>query len=107
MSIQVIKKKHKADYVIIPYNEFLEYADEDLIDAAYIQEVLSDPIDGKIIEFNFEDYVNNPVHLCRLRVGLSQKELAKKMNVSQAYISKLEKMETVSAKALKKVSESI
>ena len=107
MSIQVIKKKHKADYVIIPYNEFLEYADEDLIDAAYIQEVLSDPIDGKIIEFNFEDYVNNPVHLDRLRAGLSQKELAEKMNVSQAYISKLEKMETVSAKALKKVSKSI
>ena len=27
MSIQVIKKKRKADYVIIPYNEFLKYAD--------------------------------------------------------------------------------
>ena len=107
MSIQVIKKKHKADYVIIPYNEFLKYADEDLIDAAYIQEVLSDAIDGEIIDFNFEDYVDNPVHLRRLRAGLSQKELAEKMNVSQAYISKLEKMETVSAKALKKVSESI
>ena len=104
------------EYLIYAYNynggvytnictrtNLLEYADEDLIDAAYIQEVLSDPIDGKIIEFNFEDYVNNPVHLCRLRVGLSQKELAKKMNVSQAYISKLEKMETVSAKALKSV----
>ena len=51
MSIQVIKKKHKANYVIIPYNEFLEYADEDLIDAAYIQEVLSDAIDGEIIDF--------------------------------------------------------
>ena len=91
----------------VQYNKISWVKNEDLIDAAYIQEVLSDAIDGKIIEFNFEDYVNNPVHLCRLRAGLSQKELAEKMNVSQAYISKLEKMETVSAKALKKVSESI
>jgi len=107
MSIQVIKKKQKADYVIIPYNEFLKYADEDLIDSAYIQEILSDPADGEIIDFNFEDFVNNPIHLRRLKAGLSQKELAEKMNVSQAYISKLEKMETVSAKAVKKVSDSI
>ena len=80
---------------------------EDLIDTAYIQEVLSDPVDGEIIDFNFEDYIDNPVHLRRFKSGFSQKELAEKMNVSQAYISKLEKMETVSAKALKKVSESI
>ena len=51
--------------------------------------------------------MDNPIHLHRLKAGLSQKDLAEKMNVSQAYISKLEKMETVSAKALKKVSESI
>ena len=51
--------------------------------------------------------MDNPIHLHRLKAGLSQKELAEKMNVSQAYISKLEKMETVSAKALKKVSDSI
>ena len=35
--------------------------------------------------------MDNPIHLHRLKAGLSQKDLAEKMNVSQAYISKLEK----------------
>ena len=43
--------------------------------------------------------MDNPIHLHRLKAGLSQKDFAEKMNVSQAYISILEKMETVSAKA--------
>ncbi len=107
MSIQVVKKKKKADYVIIPYDEFLTYADEDLIDAAYIQDILSDPEEGEIIDFNFSDYVDNPVQLRRLKAGISQKELAKKMGVTQAYISKLERTNLVSAKALKKVNDGL
>ncbi len=105
MSIQVIKKKQKVDYVIIPYDEFITYADEGLIDVAYIQDVLGDPLDGEIVDFNFEDYVDNPVHLLRLKAGLTQKELAEKMDVTQAYISKLERTNPVSTKALKKVSD--
>ena len=79
MSIQVIKKKQKADYVIIPYDEFIAYANEDLIDAAYIQDILSDPVEGEIMDFDFGDYVDNPVHLRRLKAGLTQKELAEKI----------------------------
>ena len=97
MSIQVIKKKQKADYVIIPYDEFIAYANEDLIDAAYIQDILSDPVEGEIMDFDFGDYVDNPVHLRRLKAGLTQKELAEKMGVTQAYVSKLEKSDSVSA----------
>ena len=70
MSIQVIKKKGKPDYLVIPYEEFLEFADEELIDAAYIQEILQD-VEGEII--------NNPVVLARLNAGLTQSELAEKV----------------------------
>lgn len=105
MNIQIIKKKKKADYVVIPYDEFMEYADEDLIDAAYIQEILHDPVEGEIIDFDFADHVSNPVHLARLRAGITQKELAEKMGVTQAYISKLERSENVKPKALKKVMD--
>jgi transcriptional regulator with XRE-family HTH domain len=49
--------------------------------------------------------VDNPVHLLRLNAGLTQKELAEKMDVTQAYISKLERTNQVSTKALKKVSD--
>lgn len=62
MSIQVIKKKGKPDYLVIPYEEFLEFADEELIDAAYIQKILQDP-----------------VVLARLNAGLTQSKLAEKM----------------------------
>lgn len=107
MSIQVIKNKEKADYVIIPYDEFLAYADEDLIDTTHMQEILQDPIEGEIVDFDFADHVTNPVHLARLRAGLTQKELANRMGVTQAYVSKLERAERVSPKALKKVSENL
>ncbi|MFQ6609068.1 MAG: helix-turn-helix domain-containing protein [Fidelibacterota bacterium] len=107
MSIQVIKKKKKADYVVIPYDEFIEFADEDLIDAAYIQEILQDPEEGEIIDFDFADHVSNPAHLVRLKAGITQKELAEKMGVTQAYISKLEKAEHVTSKALKKVMDTL
>lgn len=103
MSIQVIKKK--ADYVVIPYYEFMEYADEDLIDAAYIQEILQDPEEGQITDFDFADHVTNPVNLMRLRAGVTQRELAEEMDVSQAYVSKLERSEHVTPKAQKKVVE--
>jgi len=103
MSIQVIKKNGKLDYLVIPYEEFKELANEDLIDAAYIQEVLQDRIEGEVIEFDFAEYVKNPVLLVRLRAGLLQSELAEKMGVSQAYISKLERSKKVSPKALRKI----
>lgn len=107
MTIQVIKKNEKTDYVIIPYDEFLAFADKDLIDATYIQEILQDPVEGEMTNFDFADYVDNPIQLARLRTGLTQKELADKMEVTQAYISKLERSKRVSPKALKKVTDTL
>lgn len=104
MSIQVIKKKGKPDYLVIPYEEFLEFANDELIEAAYIQGIIQDPVEGEIVDFDFADYVDNPVVVARLNAGLTQSELAKRMGVSQAYISKLERSEKVSPKALKKIA---
>ena len=105
MSIQVVKKKQRVDYVIIPYDEFITYANEGLIEAAYIQDILTNPVDGEIMDFDFGNHVDNPVQLRRLRAGFTQKELAEKLGVTQAYVSKLERAQTVSAKALKKVND--
>ncbi len=68
-----------------------------------LQEILSDPVDGEISDFRFADYAKNPALLARLEGGLTQKELAEKMEVTQAYVSKLEQAEKVSAKALLKI----
>lgn len=72
-----------------------------------LQEILSDPVDGEISDFRFADYTNNLALIARLEAGLTQKELAEKLGVTQAYVSKLELAEKVSVKALKKIAGAI
>ena len=57
--------------------------------------------------FDPADFVQNPVALARMRAGVKQVELAKRMDVSQAYVSKLEHADTISEKALKRVQEAL
>jgi len=59
------------------------------------------------VPFEVKDYVDNPIALARIHAGLTQEELAKRMKVTQAYISKLEKQDKVTAKVVKKVKEAI
>ncbi len=55
------------------------------------------------IPFDVHDYVSNPIALERIKKNITQKELAMRMNVTQAYISKLEGQEVISAKVMTKV----
>jgi len=64
----------------------------------YVYKILQKKIEG-ILEsddndyepFLPEDYLSNPVTIARLKSGIKQKELAKRLNVSQAYVCKIEK----------------
>ena len=51
--------------------------------------------------------MDNPVALARINAGITQEELAKRMKVTQAYISKLEAQSKATAKVLKKVKAAI
>ncbi len=62
---------------------------------------------GDYVPFVLEDYVDNPVSVARIKAGLSQAELAERLGVSQAYISKVEAQEKVSAKLMQRVSEAL
>ena len=57
--------------------------------------------------FVLEHYVDNHVSVARIKAGLSQAELAEGMGVSQAYISKVEAQDKVSAKLLQRVTEAL
>ena len=46
-------------------------------------------IEGDFEPFVLEDYISSPVALARINANLSQLELAKLMDVFQAYISRL------------------
>src|SRR5438105_11759604 len=59
------------------------------------------------VPFDLTDYVDNPVALARINAGITQETLAKRMHVTQAYISKIEAQSKVTAKVLKKVKAAI
>jgi ribosome-binding protein aMBF1 (putative translation factor) len=54
--------------------------------------------------FVLDEYVSNPVALARIKAGLTQSELAKRLGVSQPYIAKLEAQGRVSAQKLDSLS---
>lgn len=102
MTLQIIKSiDGKAEYVLLPINVYNSLRGE-------IENILKKKYsDDDYVPFELTDYVDNPVVLARIYAGMTQKELAKKMNVTQAYISKLEAQHKVTAKVLKKVKAAI
>ncbi len=57
--------------------------------------------------FQLADYVDNPVALARIQAKITQEELAGAMDVTQAYISRIEHQDSVSAKVLVKVNAAL
>ena len=102
MSLQVIKSiDGKAEYVLLPVNVYRALRCE-------IEEALKEKYGANdYVPFELTDYIDNPVALARINAGMTQNALAKRMNVTQAYISKLEAQSKVTAKVLKKVKTAI
>lgn len=102
MNLQIIKSiDGKAEYVLLPIEIYQSLRVE-------IKEKLKETAPKLDYEtFNPADYVDNPVALARIRANLTQEELAKRMKVSQAYISKLERQDKVGIKTLQKVKSAL
>lgn len=102
MTLQIIKSiDDKSEYVLLPFSVYTALGDE-------IEKALKKKY-GKedYVSFELTDYVDNPVALARINAGITQEELAKRMKVTQAYISKLEAQSKVTAKVLKKVKTAL
>ena len=98
MNLQVIKSiQGRIEYVLLPiaiYHDLYEVIDKKL----------KTPVgQSAYVPFRPEDYINNPVALTRLKANLTQTDLAKRLHVSQVYISKIEKQEKVTPKLLAKI----
>lgn len=102
MSLQIIKSiDGKAEYVLLPMNIYKTLRDE-------INQALKKKYSGSdYVPFELTDYIDNPVALARINADITQEELAKRMKVTQAYISKLESQAKVSPKVLKKIKAAI
>ena len=103
MSLQIIKSANgKDEYVLLPIA---------------IYRVLHEEIEKKLksleskaddyVPFDPADYVDNPIALARINAHLTQEELARRMKVSQAYISKIEQQNKVTPKLLAKVKTAL
>ena len=101
MNIHTIKTLDGKEFVLLPLSCYKGLKNQ--IDKYLAQEEDND----EYVPFVLEDYVHNPVALSRINAGVSQKELAKLLKVSQAYISKLESSKKVSAKVMLSVNQAI
>lgn len=98
MSLQIIKSiDGKDEYILLPiaiYNAL----------SSQIKERMNKNADtSDYVTFNPADYLDNPIALARIQANITQAELAKRMNVTQAYISKIETKDKVTMKVLQRV----
>lgn len=99
MNLQIIKSvEGRAEYVLLPISVYKSLKSD-------IDKLLSQEYDYE--RFQLEDYVENPIALARIRANLTQEQLASKMGVSQAYISKLESQDNISVKVMAKVKAAL
>jgi len=104
MNPQILFDLHgRPEYMLVPmavYETLKEEIDRQL--ALYSPNAggLSDGED----EMSFpEPFIKNPITRMRMRADLKQKDLAELLGVTQAYVSKVENSDRVSARAISRV----
>lgn len=78
---QVIFDHGKPAFVVLSYKDYLRLTGDKV-------EQQSD--DAESVPFVLGDYIKNPIRLRRIEAGLNQEQLAKLLNVTQGYISRIE-----------------
>ena len=95
MSLQIIKSQEgHNEYVLLPFDAYVA-----------LKKQIDQVVSGDYETFDVNDYVTNPAALMRIKANLTQSELAERLDVSQAYISKLESQDEVTAKMLSKIKK--
>ena len=95
----------QPEYVLIPvavFNALREKIEDEIAGLEAAREK-----GGDYVAFNPEDYITSPVALARIKAGMTQEELARRMKVSQPYIAKLERQERVTPKTLAKLKAAL
>ena len=97
MNLQVINSTlGQPEYVLLPVRVYHELR-------AQIENKLKKAQEDEYVPFILEDYISNPIALARIKATITQEELAEFMGVTQAYVSKVERQNKVTGKALEKV----
>ncbi|MEY3182501.1 MAG: hypothetical protein RLZ35_486 [Pseudomonadota bacterium] len=99
MNLNTIKAVDGQEFVLLPLSCYQRLKNQ--IDS-YIEKEKQE-----YVPFVLEDYIDNPIALVRIQAGMTQQQLAVLLNVSQAYVSKLESSQRVSSKMMLKVNQVI
>ena len=106
LNLQVIKSiSGKPEFVLIPvavYNALREQIEDEVAGLEAAAEK-----GGDYVPFALEDYVDSPLARARIKANITQKELAMRLGVTQAYISKVEHQAKVTPKLLAKVKAAL
>jgi ribosome-binding protein aMBF1 (putative translation factor) len=95
MNLQKIKSiDGKDEYVLLPVKTY-----------KLLKIQINKALDDEYIPFVLEEHVKNPVALARIKARWSQEKLAKYLNTSQAYISKVESQAKVSNKLMVQINQ--
>ena len=106
VNLQVIKSvEGKPEYVLIPVAVYKALREEIEDEIAGLETAADKGKD--YVPFVLKDYLSNPVALARMKANLSQDDLAQRMGVSQAYVSKIERQAMVTPKVLAKVKAAL
>lgn len=102
MKLQTIRSLNgEAEYVLVPFSVYQALKDE------IEEELQAQSDDNDYVPFELTDYVDNPVALARIRARITQQELAGRMGVSQAYVSKIEQRDRVTPQLLERVHQAM
>ncbi len=75
---QIIYNQDKPAFVVLPYKDYLKLTGQQKLDKP------------EFVPFVLSEYIKNPIRLKRIEAGLNQKELAKLLDVTQGYVSRIE-----------------
>lgn len=79
---QIIFDAGKPAFAVIPYDDYLALTVNKARKPASSED--------ELVPFVLGEYIKNPIRAARVDSGLTQQELAKRLNVTQGYISKIE-----------------
>lgn len=106
MRLQTIKSADgKDEYVLLPVAVYRALKGE--IEDKLAHRSPRRKNNDDYVPFVLEDYVDNPVAVARMKAHLTQQELAERLGVSQAYISKIERQDKVTPALIERVIKAI